>query len=144
VHARIRARGYRVDVGASLAKRTFAYRAVLDQPVSRIAWVSNELAVAELDGDAPMDRGHPGGGFLFQRVVRDLTDIGSLLTSRDQTLAYFGFTRDAMRRFATALGARSFDRLVPIGEALRFDRYWDGYDLLAQFTRQVTIGSSQT
>ncbi|MCC7053593.1 MAG: hypothetical protein IT355_10010 [Gemmatimonadaceae bacterium] len=144
VAARIRARGYRVDVGASLAKRTFAYRAVLDQPVSRVSWVSNELAVADLAAMAPMDRGHPGGGFLFQRVVPDLSEIGGLLSSRDQTLAYFGFTPDSMRAFAATLGSRSFDRIVPIGEALRFDRYWDGYDLLAQFTRQVTIGSSQS
>jgi hypothetical protein len=144
VAARIRARGYRVDVGTSLAKRTFAFRAVLDQPVSHVSWVSNEFAVAALEGEAPMDRAHPGGGFLFQRVVRDLSEIASLLSSRDQTLSYFGFTSEAMRRFAVSLGARSFDRLVPIGDALRFDRYWDGYDLLAQFTRQVTVGSVQS
>jgi Acyl-CoA reductase (LuxC) len=144
VALRVLARGYHVDVGSALAKRTFAFRAVLDQPVSRVSWVSNELALAELDADAPMDRAHPGGGFLFQRFVDSLTAIAGLLSSRDQTLAYFGFTTEEMRTFAVSLGSRSFDRIVPIGEALRFDRYWDGYDLLAQFTRQVTIGSSQS
>ncbi len=143
VSARIQARGYRVDVGSSLAKRTFAFRAVLDQPVSRVDWISNELSVAALEDGAPMDRGHPGGGFLFQRIVPQLGDIGPLLSSRDQTLAYFGFSRAELRAFAAHLGARSFDRMVPIGEALRFDRYWDGYDLLAQFTRQVVVGSTQ-
>ena len=144
VSSRIKARGYRVDVGSSLAKRTFAYRAVLDQPVSTVEWVSNELAVASLDQGAPMERDHPGGGFLFQRVVQHLDELAPLLSARDQTLAYFGFPVQELRALAVGLGARSFDRIVPIGEALRFDRYWDGYDLLAQFTRQVTVGSSQS
>ena len=31
------------------------------------------------------------------------------------------------------------DRLVPFGQALTFNRYWDGYDLLQEFTRRVYL-----
>jgi hypothetical protein len=33
------------------------------------------------------------------------------------------------------------DRIVPVGQALQFQRFWDGYDLLQELTRHVYIGS---
>ena len=31
------------------------------------------------------------------------------------------------------------DRIVPMGKALTFNRYWDGYDLLAEMIRHVYV-----
>jgi len=34
---------------------------------------------------------------------------------------------------------RGIDRIVPIGHSLDFNAIWDGYDLVEQFSRKVTI-----
>jgi len=37
------------------------------------------------------------------------------------------------------LNGRGIDRIVPLGKALTFNRYWDGYDLLAEMIRHVYV-----
>jgi len=41
------------------------------------------------------------------------------------------------------LNGRALDRIVPIGQALQFGRFWDGNDLLQAFCRQVFIGGTE-
>ena len=52
----------------------------------------------------------------------------------------FRFDDDALRAFArksATVGA--IDRIVPFGQALAFDRFWDGFDIIASLTRTVRI-----
>ena len=58
-----------------------------------------------------------------------------------QTVSHFGFTKDELTGFASALGGRGVDRIVPFGSALAFSAIWDGYDLLAEFSRLVNVRS---
>jgi hypothetical protein len=138
----VRARGYGVDVGTALAKRTFAFRTAIDAEVQAVHWIANELAVIELAELGTLVRDHPGGGLLFQVGVERLDALAPILTARDQTLSHFGFERAELVAFVHRLGASAFDRLVPVGSALQFDRVWDGFDLIAQFTRNVTVTGS--
>jgi hypothetical protein len=62
-----------------------------------------------------------------------------MLRRQDQTLTYFGFTADEMVSFAQRAGGRGIDRIVPMWRALEFSTVWDGYDLLREFTRLVTV-----
>ena len=39
------------------------------------------------------------------------------------------------------LNGNAIDRVVPIGQALQFHRFWDGYDLLQEFCRCVYLES---
>lgn len=142
VGRRITARGYTVETGTAIAKMTFAHRAVLDGTTTHVSWHTNELAVLAVEPGAKFSREHPGGGTLMEMRVSQLEEIIPTLSPRDQTLAHFGFSREELVSWVSAAGASSFDRLVPIGEALRFDRLWDGYDLLAQFTRRVRVAGS--
>jgi len=142
VRARIVARAYRVDVGTALAKWTYAYRTVLDGAADRFQWAANELAVVTLRGLEMMPREHPGGGTVLEIRIPVLDALIPVLTSRDQTLAHYGFRLEELQAFVRQAGARSFDRVVPVGEALQFGKVWDGFDLLGQFTRQVVLGSN--
>ena len=63
-----------------------------------------------------------------------------MIERKDQTFSQFGFGQDELTAFATALGGRGIDRIVPFGAALSFATIWDGYDLLHEFTRLTTIG----
>ena len=135
----VTAKGYSLPVGQRLNKLTFAYRAVLDQPITSVLQAGPECTVLELDGLANPGDEHCGGGLLFQAHTQELFDLQNIITRRDQTVAYFGFSGTEIRELAILLNGRGVDRFVPIGQALSFGRIWDGYDLLRELVRAVYI-----
>jgi hypothetical protein len=82
---------------------------------------------------------HCGGGLFFETERSALPLLADILTSKDQTLCYFGFNRDDLTQLARILPTRSIDRMVPVGRALAFSHVWDGVDLLHAFSRRVDI-----
>ncbi|HUO69172.1 MAG TPA: acyl-CoA reductase [Solirubrobacteraceae bacterium] len=138
--AEVSRRGYRLDTGAVLARETFAYGALIDRPVAELRRLGNELTVLRLTSLNGFDRTHPGAGLFFEAAVDDLGSLVEFVTGKDQTLSYFGFSAGELEGFAQALRSRGLDRIVPLGEALAFGRYWDGHDLLADLTRVIALG----
>lgn len=65
--------------------------------------------------------------------------LSELFAAQDQTIAYWGFAREALAAWVGRLPDRAIDRIVPLGQALRFADRWDGHDLLLAFSRQVVI-----
>jgi hypothetical protein len=116
--------------------------AILDRPVTNYRRFP-ALSVLTLSDLEEFDRNHPGGEVFFECRVERLEEITPALRRRDQTLTWFGFGTDELRRLVTALNGRALDRIVPIGQALQFGRFWDGNDLLQSFCRQVFIGAPQ-
>jgi len=82
---------------------------------------------------------HCGNGLFLEMELASLRELGAQLTDRDQTLAVHGFDRPALEAFVRELPQRALDRIVPVGQALAFDNVWDGQDLLAAFSRRVTL-----
>jgi hypothetical protein len=142
LEAQIELREYRLSTGAFLRKLTFAYDAVANGGISSYNSPSNELCVLSLENLKMFRRDHPGGGLLFECLTGALSDLVEIIERRDQTLTYFGFAREELTAFARSLNGRGLDRMVPIGEALNFHRYWDGYDLLQEMTRRVHISGA--
>ena len=136
----IRAREHAVELGHALGKLLFTFQAALDGRIAAQARLSNELSVLELPSLAQFDRSaHPGAGLFFVASVPELAAIAPFVTRRDQTLGHFGFAREELVDLVERLEGRGLDRLVPLGEALTFNRFWDGYDLLQEFTRRVYL-----
>lgn len=125
------------DTGQVLAKEAFAYRAIIDQPVSHYCPIGNALTVLSLDSLHGLCRAHCGGGLLYEYMTDDLDDLHGFIERQDQTLTTFGFDASRLREWARTAGG--IDRIVPIGEALTFNRIWDGYDLLHEFMRRVEV-----
>jgi hypothetical protein len=82
---------------------------------------------------------HCGGGLFLERTLSALEDLAYSLTSKDQTLSYYGYDAPELERLARQLPARAIDRIVPIGRALEFAPIWDGVDMFRSFTRCVDI-----
>ena len=80
-----------------------------------------------------------GGGFFFECFLNDLEELIPLVNRKDQTLTYFGFFKDKLKLFASKVNGRGIDRIVPIGQALNFSPIWDGYSLLNELTKRVSI-----
>ena len=77
-------------------------------------------------------------------MFEQLADLAPHIRRQDQTLGVFGIAEDQIRELVAALAGRGIDRIVPIGRALDFGRFWDGYDLYAEFTRRVAIDVGRT
>lgn len=82
---------------------------------------------------------HCGGGLFYEQELSHLNDIAHLISDKDQTLAYYGFDRDALIEMIYEVSSRGLDRIVPVGQALDFDGVWDGQRFLTSFIREVVI-----
>lgn len=82
---------------------------------------------------------HCGNGLFYEYESVNLNQIAKFITDKDQTMSYFGFTTAQLEEFLTYIDTRGLDRIVPIGQALDFDRVWDGQSFLTSFTRKVVL-----
>ena len=145
-HQRLQAvahrKGYDPDASLELAKLSHAYRSIIDMPVDTYQRYGSADTVLETAG-FPAARGEfCGAGLLYQWHVIELAELAPHIRRQDQTLGVFGVPDASIRDFVAAVAGRGIDRIVPIGKALDFGRFWDGYDLLAEFTRRVAVDVS--
>ncbi|MFJ9784357.1 acyl-CoA reductase [Amycolatopsis sp. NPDC101161] len=123
----------------AVQKRVSAYGAAVDGLVKEIAFDGNGLATLELTDPAILPREWLGAGTFANARVSTLSDLVPIVLRKDQTVSQFGFTAEELTEFAYELAGRGVDRIVPFGSALTFSAVWDGYDLLAEFSRLVTV-----
>ena len=80
-------------------------------------------------------------GFFFEAVVNDLTQLLRIITTRFQTLTYFGVDAKSIAGVLVANGSVGIDRIVPVGRALDIGVIWDGYDLISTMSRIIAVDS---
>ena len=78
-------------------------------------------------------------GFYFEKDIDSLNEIVDVCDVRCQTLTYFGVKEEDFRTFLEDARPIGIDRIVPMGKSMDFALVWDGYDLIRQMSRKVTI-----
>ncbi|GIE81112.1 hypothetical protein Aph02nite_70620 [Actinoplanes philippinensis] len=132
-------RGWTVDPAMAVEKRVNAYELAATGAATALDFPDNRLTAVTLAGAERAPRRWIGAGAFPFAEVGSLTDLVPAMNRQDQTVSYFGFTPAELRAFATELGGRGVDRIVPFGSALTFGAIWDGYDLKREFTRLTTL-----
>lgn len=82
---------------------------------------------------------HTGAGMLYVIRVKSPSEAFQMLDEKCQTLSYWGIDKHNLVKQLQAEPISSIDRVVPIGQALDFDVVWDGYDLMQQLERKITV-----
>lgn len=139
----IERRKFSLEAADALAKYGACLRLAMELPVASIDWGGGYLAVVDLKESEPLNwptEPLVGAGLLLQAHVAELSFLASMIDTRTQTLAQFGFEVEQLARFLRMLNGKGVDRIVPLGSAMNFAPIWDGYDLLCEFTRLATIG----
>ena len=95
------------------------------------------LTVEEVDKDL-MDFKY-NCGFFYENDIDSLDEIANVCDIRCQTLTYFGVKEEDFKEFLDKARPVGIDRVVPIGKSMDFALVWDGYDLIRQMSRKVTI-----
>ncbi len=131
--------GYHAPLSAVLGKFVHAAAAVIDEDVERVRLSGNDVFALTLADADRFRREAPGGGLFYELTVADVDELATFARRRDQTVTHFGFDAATLRALAEASNGRGIDRLVPVGQALALQRFWDGYDLLAGFTRLTHV-----
>lgn len=80
-----------------------------------------------------------GYGLFLECDVRSLNLLAKYITTKYQTITYFGFLVDDLRSFVIDNHLKGVDRIVPVGRALEIDINWDGYDLVRSLSRKIEI-----
>jgi len=132
-------KGYAPKAGTSAAKLAYAYGAAIDLPVTGVELFGSRLTVLNLSRLHDMREDVFGAGTLFAVSVPTLSEVAEFTVRKDQTLTHFGFSDAELIGLAHLLNGRGIDRIVPVGQALAFDRIWDGYDLISEFTRKIAV-----
>lgn len=141
----------------TMVERAIAAKQYVVAPATRVQklatglWMAAEEEVAQVDdrelvSRVQLDRmiaefreRHCGGGFFYELVLDDAGAIAEVVVDKDQTLSYFGYSREELLAAVDRLQTRGIDRIVPIGQALDFQTVWDGQRFLNSFTREIVI-----
>ena len=95
------------------------------------------LDVDKIDKDL-MDYKY-NSGFYFEKDIDNLKEIVDVCDVRCQTLTYYGVKEEDFRTFLEEARPIGIDRIVPMGKSMDFALVWDGYDLIRQMSRKITI-----
>jgi len=135
----IQQRRFEISLGGVLLKNTLMYDQALTISVQKAYQLSNELSVLVLNQAEDRCRIHCGQGLFYHVAVNTLEEMIPFVTHRDQTLLYFGFSKNSLRKLVLKLCGKGITRLVPFGQALNFDPFWDGQNLFYELTQHVVL-----
>lgn len=132
-------RGWGVDPAMAVEKYVATYGLAATGAATKIAFNGNAVANVSLAGLDDLQRHWLGAGTICHVTVGSLSELAPAIQRKDQTLSQYGFTMSDLDDFVTTLAGRGIDRIVPFGQALTFAGTWDGFNLLHEFTRIITI-----
>lgn len=133
-------RKYKLEPILAVDKLSTFYRQAILSDVIKEENKNNNLwrvRLRELSSDIPQYR--CAGGYFSEYSTNDFNDLASIVTTKYQTLAYFGFSKDELQRFVLNNHIKGIDRIVPIGKTTDFSLIWDGYDLITMLSREISI-----
>ncbi len=124
----------------SVGKLSAMYKVASQKQVKKAA--SEDMFVLRLNvdtlGDDLMNFKY-NSGFFFEKDIENLSEIVPVCDVRCQTLTYYGIKEENIRCFLEESRPRGIDRIVPMGKSMDFALVWDGYDLIREMSRKVTI-----
>jgi hypothetical protein len=80
-----------------------------------------------------------GSGYFYEYRSESLDALAPVITTRYQTLTYFGVEAGELKSFVLKNRLKGIDRIVPVGEAMNIGLLWDGYDLIRTLSRVCDV-----
>lgn len=76
-----------------------------------------------------------GGGYLYFKDFSDLNKLSNYIDATTQTLSYLGLSKIELDEIVKISNSVGIDRIIPVGDALKFNNIWDGKDLLLELVK---------
>ena len=78
-------------------------------------------------------------GTFYEYDCKNIDDIANIVSSKFQTLTYFGIEKLKILNFVINNRLSGIDRIVPVGRALDIDVIWDGFDVEKNLSRIIDV-----
>ena len=78
-----------------------------------------------------------GYGNFFETNIQSLNKLKSIITNKYQTMLFYGYEKDELKKFLIKNKLNGIDRIVPIGRAFDMGPTWDGYDIIRTLSRVI-------
>jgi hypothetical protein len=78
-------------------------------------------------------------GYFYEFHLKNLNYLNKFIDPKIQTLSYFGFDKNKLKKIFIEKRFRGIDRIVPFGKALEFSENWDGHDIINTLSRNINI-----
>jgi len=95
------------------------------------------ICVQKIKSDIEKRRG--AFGTFYEYECRKIDDISKIVSSKFQTLTYFGIEKSKILDFVVNNRLTGIDRIVPVGRALDIDVIWDGFDIEKNLSRIIDV-----
>lgn len=97
----------------------------------------NVIKIKNLPEDVTKLRGR--FGLFFDYTIQNLNEILPFIQQNIQTITYEGISKEEWSEFVCQNNLIGIDRIVPLGEALDMNVYWDGYSIIRNMSRIINI-----
>lgn len=77
-------------------------------------------------------------GFFIEKDIQSLEEIILICDIKCQSITYFGFKKEEFICLFEN-GIKGVDRVVKMGDSMKFSLVWDGYDLIDYLSRAVVL-----
>ena len=139
---KLKQQGVEDSMSAAMEKMIYSYQSALQESESvslpQLNYKNATVMRVDLQHIANMTN-HCGQGFFFESFIEDTHELIPVIDSHTQTISYLGMSQEQLAQFAIELSGKGVDRFVPFGQALAFSETWDGYSLLSELTKHVSI-----
>jgi len=78
-------------------------------------------------------------GYFSEYHASSLMELSKIINKKYQTLSYYGFSKQDLKKVFYQLKPSGIDRFVPIGRTMEFSLVWDGYELINTLSRRIEI-----
>lgn len=134
------AQKYELQAVMSVDKLTAFYRQAASMDIKKEGMPDNVVVRTELS-ELPKDIEdfRCACGYFSEYTITLLDEIAPIITTKYQSLGYYGFEHESLVEFVKHNRLQGLDRIVPIGETTAFSLTWDGFNLIDMFSRTILI-----
>lgn len=119
---------------------SFLQQSTLGHKLTKVKSINNKLwRISTPTLHKELEKYTCAGGYFLEYNAKSLDEIASFVTRKFQTMAYYGFEKDALMTTIKNMKLLGIDRVVPFGKTTDFNLIWDGYDLIYSLSRACSV-----
>lgn len=134
-------RKYNIDHASSVNKyKNFLLDMTQDKKFTRFKNYSNLIYVVQLKKiSKDIYKEFKNFGYFYEFDIKNINSVKDLLSSKIQTLSYYGFSKIFLKEFIFKNKINKIDRITKIGDTMKMNFIWDGYNIYNDLTKEIEI-----
>jgi len=112
---------------------------IMQKDFNEVKMFKNNLYIINADKIDKLENIRGVNGTFFQKSIPNINNLKKFISKKCQTVSYFGFDKELLKKFLLNNNLSGIDRMVPIGNALDISIVWDGYEVTKNLSRVISV-----